>query len=223
MDVCHAYGMAVLLDVVYNHAGGDFGDESLYFFDRQKTGNNNDSQYFTDQGWAGGLVFAFWKREVRQFLIDNAKLLRGGVPHRRLPLRRGDGDRHASAAGGSARTSTGPSTPAHAKLPEIAEYWDPDQAPVLRPPDQGGAGFDAVWQAGLREAVREAIGQAAHGREAHVNLDAVRDHLYPVPNFAAAWRAVQHLENHDIVYAGHGDRVPRIAALGDSSNARSIW
>ena len=29
--------MAVLLDVVYNHAGGDFGDESLYFFDRQST------------------------------------------------------------------------------------------------------------------------------------------------------------------------------------------
>ena len=37
VDLCHVYGLAVLLDVVYNHAGGDFGDQSLYFFDRQST------------------------------------------------------------------------------------------------------------------------------------------------------------------------------------------
>ena len=38
-----------------------------------RTGDNNRSLYFTDQGWAGGLVFAYWKSEVRQFLIDNAR------------------------------------------------------------------------------------------------------------------------------------------------------
>src|SRR5262249_51997617 len=73
VDLCHVYGLAVILDVVYNHAGGDFGDQSLYFFDRAANTSNNDSLYFTDQGWAGGLVFAFWKREVRGFLIDNAR------------------------------------------------------------------------------------------------------------------------------------------------------
>ena len=35
IDLCHVHGLAVLLDVVYNHAGGDFGDESIYF----STGN----------------------------------------------------------------------------------------------------------------------------------------------------------------------------------------
>ena len=35
IDLCHLHGLAVILDVVYNHAGGDFGDESIYFFDRQ--------------------------------------------------------------------------------------------------------------------------------------------------------------------------------------------
>jgi 1,4-alpha-glucan branching enzyme len=35
IDMCHVYGIAVLLDVVYNHAGGDFGDKSIYFFDRK--------------------------------------------------------------------------------------------------------------------------------------------------------------------------------------------
>ena len=46
--------------------------QSLYFYDRLANGNQNDSLYFTDQGWAGGLVFAFWNANVRQFLIDNA-------------------------------------------------------------------------------------------------------------------------------------------------------
>jgi 1,4-alpha-glucan branching enzyme len=73
VDLCHLYGLSVTFDVVYNHAGGDFGEQSLYFFDRQFPTTNNNSLYFTDQGWAGGLVFAYWNPGVRQFLIDNAR------------------------------------------------------------------------------------------------------------------------------------------------------
>lgn len=75
VDLCHLYGLAVIFDVVYNHGGGNFDDESLFFFDRQNPGtpwDNNQSLYFTDRGHAGGLIFALWKTEVRQFLIDNA-------------------------------------------------------------------------------------------------------------------------------------------------------
>ena len=54
IDLAHIYGLAVLLDVVYNHAGGDFGDQSLYFFDRQDpAGGQRHSLYFTDVGHAG--------------------------------------------------------------------------------------------------------------------------------------------------------------------------
>src|ERR1035437_11139771 len=74
IDLCLIHGLAVVLDVVYNHAGGDFGDESMFFFDRQSTaGGNGTSLYFTDRGHAGGLVFDFGKPEVRDFLIQNAK------------------------------------------------------------------------------------------------------------------------------------------------------
>ena len=72
IDLLHLHGIAVIFDVVYNHAGGGFDDESMWFHDRQADGDNNRSLYFTDQGWAGGLVYAYWKAEVRQFLIDNA-------------------------------------------------------------------------------------------------------------------------------------------------------
>ncbi len=73
VDMCHLHGLALILDVVYNHAGGDFGDRSIYFYDRQPYGDQNQSLYFTDRGWAGGLVFAYWNNDVKQFLIDNAK------------------------------------------------------------------------------------------------------------------------------------------------------
>ncbi len=71
-DLCHLNGIAVILDLVFNHAGGGFGDRSLYFHDRQPWGGDNRSLYFTDKGWAGGKVFAYWQDPVRQFLIDNA-------------------------------------------------------------------------------------------------------------------------------------------------------
>jgi 1,4-alpha-glucan branching enzyme len=79
VDLCHLYGITVLFDVVYNHAGGfavngTGDDECLYYFDRVKNvGNNNDSLYFTDQDrGTGGLSFALWNNDVRQFLINNA-------------------------------------------------------------------------------------------------------------------------------------------------------
>jgi 1,4-alpha-glucan branching enzyme len=74
IDLCHVHGLAVILDVVYNHAGGDFGDQSMYFLDRQSTaGGNGNSLYFTDRGHAGGLVFDYGKPQVSDFLIQNAK------------------------------------------------------------------------------------------------------------------------------------------------------
>ena len=76
IDICHAYGLAVIFDAVYNHASSDLRDEqkhdeTIFFFDRQRRGDDNRSLYFTDQDHTGP-VFAFWKEEVRQFLIDNA-------------------------------------------------------------------------------------------------------------------------------------------------------
>jgi 1,4-alpha-glucan branching enzyme len=73
VDLSHLYGIAVVFDVVYNHAGGFFGDDhSIYFWDRANNGDNNQSLYCTDKGWAGGLAFALWNQDVRQFLINNA-------------------------------------------------------------------------------------------------------------------------------------------------------
>ncbi|WP_455208264.1 alpha-amylase family glycosyl hydrolase [Kaarinaea lacus] len=224
IDICHLYGIAVILDVVYNHAGRfSDDDQSIFFFDRAISGNNNESLYFTDQGWAGGLVFAYWKDEVRQFLIDNAMFF--------LDEYHVDGLRYDEVTvidnhGGWQFLQDLMSTVKYIK-PEsihIAEFWRDDPSAVIRDRNQDGAGFDAVWYPGIRSAVRGALAQSARGRDAYVNLNAVRDQLYKPHNFSAAWRAVQHLENHDLQRLGNiNDREPRIAALADPSNPRSWY
>src|SRR2546430_8518315 len=93
VDLCHLYGLAVVFDVVYNHAGGftvnnRLDNECLYYFDRvPNRGNNNDSLYFTDKDRStGGLSFALWNNDVRQFFDKQCPLLHQRIPCRRLPL-----------------------------------------------------------------------------------------------------------------------------------------
>ena len=219
VDLFHLYGIAVLFDVVYNHAGGSLDDESMYYYDRQPRGDDNRSLYFTDQGWAGGKVFAYWNQQVRQFLIDNANYF--------MTECHCDGFRYDEVTvidrfGGWNFCQNLTDTAHFVKNQSIhiAEYWNPDQTWVVKPTAQGGAGFDATWSDRLRGAVRGALGAASSGASAPVSFDAIRDNIYPPPGFSAAWRSVTHLENHDIVFAGNG---PRIAHLADGSNSRSWY
>ena len=184
IDLLHLNGIAVILDVVYNHAGGGFDDESIWFHDREQPGDNNRSLYFTDQGWAGGLVFAYWKAEVRQFLIDNAGFF--------LDEYHVDGFRFDEVTvidrfGGWSFLQDLTDTLRYRKPQAIliAEYWA-DQAAVLRPRSDAGAGFDAVVASGLRGACRATLDEVAHGRDAPVNLERIADALYP--SFGSAWR-----------------------------------
>jgi 1,4-alpha-glucan branching enzyme len=224
IDICHLYGISVILDVVYNHAGGfGDGDQSIFFFDRAVSGDNNESLYFTNQGWAGGLVFAYWKDEVRQFLIDNAIFF--------LDEYHVDGLRYDEVTvidhyGGWPFLQDLTSTAKYIKpqAVHIAEYWQDDPSWVLKDRNENGAGFDAVWYPGLRSSVRSAIAQAAQGSHTHINLEAIRNTLYKPQDFSAAWRAVQYLENHDRQRLENtNDREPRIAALADASNPRSWY
>jgi 1,4-alpha-glucan branching enzyme len=224
VDLCHLNGLAVIFDVVYNHAGGDFGDRSLWFYDRQPNGNHNNSLYFTDKGWAGGSIFAYWQAPVRQLLIDNARFL--------LEEYRADGLRYDEVSvavdhGGDrfCRDITDTLRFARPDAIQIAEYWNADRAYAVTS-TPWGLGFDAALSDRLRDGIRRAIGQAAAGSHATVNMDALRDSLYPPPGFAASWKSVHCLENHDLVrwrYEKNAPDLPRVPALADSSDHRSWY
>jgi 1,4-alpha-glucan branching enzyme len=218
VDICHHYGIAVILDVVYNHASGDIKGqpESIYFFDRAAGTNPNDSLYFTDQDHTGP-VFAFWNENVRQFLIDNAKFF---IDEYHVDGFRYDQvtviDKQNAGSGwlfcqhlNSTLAAQDPSAI------NIAEYWGPEPA-VVRPRSEGGAGFHANWHDGLRRAIRGVIGEASGGQGARIDWQPVVDQLR-APGFRDAWRAVQYVESHDEVYRDRGLRIPSLAVGGGNT------
>lgn len=218
VDICHHYGIAVILDVVYNHASGDVKGqpESIYFLDRVAGTNPNDSLYFTDQDHTGP-VFAFWNQDVKQFLIDNAKFF--------IDEYHVDGFRYdqvtvidkQNVGSGWLFCQHLNATLNHQdpSAINIAEYWGPDPA-VIRAPRHGGAGFHANWHDGLRRAIRGVIAQASGGQNSHVDWQPVVDQLH-APGFPDAWRAVQYVESHDEVYRDRGPRIPALAVGGGNT------
>lgn len=221
IDLCHLFGIAVLADVVYNHAGGPFDDQSLYFFDRSPGPDNANSQYFLRDGHAGGLVFAFWKREVRQILIDNGiSLLKeyhiDGLRYDQITVIDEHGGWFFAQDLAATLRWVKPSAL------QIAEYWGGERwRGVAAPPH--GMGFDAGYSDVLRSAVRKVVEESAGGRHAHVNLDSLKGALPFTFKDPGRWTVFQCIENHDLLDVNHGDKEPRIPALADPSNARSWY
>jgi 1,4-alpha-glucan branching enzyme len=220
IDLCHLSGIAVILDLVYNHAGGGFDDHSLWFYDRQPNGNQNHSLFFTDQGWAGGQIFAYWNDWVAQFLIDNARFfLReyriDGIRYDEVRVIENNGGREVCQHLTETVRATNPAAI------QIAEYWNSDRPSAIAAPP-GGLGFDAELGDGLRDALRGLLGQAAGGASAPIDLSAVAGSLVTPSGFGDAWRVVQMLENQDLTYAGHSGAA-RVPALADSSDTRSWY
>jgi 1,4-alpha-glucan branching enzyme len=248
VDLLHVYGIAVAFDVVHNHAGGWgqtytvpetvapggvlHGDDcSLYFWDRAKTtgadGNydNNQSLYFTDQGFVGGLAYAMWNADVRAFLHNSTlyhvkELHADGFRYDEismlLAMNRASGWEFCTEGMRAVRQ-------ANPRVLQNAEYWPGEYgapAPlIVTGADAGGLGCDAVQHDGLREAVRTAIGQAAAGAGAYVGMTGIAMSLWPA-GFAHAWQTIPCVENHDIVKVGER---PRIPSLADGSNHRSWY
>jgi 1,4-alpha-glucan branching enzyme len=231
VDICHAYGLAVILDLVFNHAGGHFGDESLWFYDRQKGSGESpeywNSLFFSDRTWAGGNVFDFQADGVRQFLIDNARFF--------LDEYRVDGFRYDEVSvidtNGYGRgwdfcqALTGTLRLHRPGALQHAEYW-PVNSWVVKEAFDGGAGYDTTLTDGLRIAVRKVLAAAASPNDDALPMTELAERLAPV-YLRDLWRGVQGIENHDLILRPKGpaelDRMERIARAADPSDPRSWW
>jgi 1,4-alpha-glucan branching enzyme len=231
VDVCHAYGLGVIVDLVFNHAGGNFGNETIWFFDRQHGMEAPlwwNSLYFSDRTWAGGVVFNFHSDPVRAFLIDNAKFF--------LDEYRADGIRfdevsvidHESHGRGwdfcQALTRT-----LRAHRPDAllhAEYWNFNPWIVRETDDANGAGFHTTMTDGSRIAMREVLAAASVPDGHSLPMTRLADQL-SLEYLRDRWRGVNSFENHDLVMqpkdAGDRNRLPRLPRVADSSNAHSWY
>lgn len=217
VEICHLYGIAVIFDVVYNHASSDLRgpeqSESIYFFDRQAGVDPRNSLYFSEKDWCGPM-FDFEKPEVRQFLIDNARFFTeeyhlDGFRYDEVTkidqLNPGNGWLFCQDLNGTLNW-VDPSAI------NIAEYWGPTPW-VVKPRSVAGAGFHAEWHNGLRISIRNVLIEAVGGRDAQVHWQPVVDQLR-APDFPEAWQAVQSLEDHDVVSAGNQQRIAALTGGG---------
>jgi 1,4-alpha-glucan branching enzyme len=222
IDVCHLYGLAVIPDVVYNHAGGGFDDQSIDHFDFPVSPNDQNSLYFSGAGSAGGRVFAFDRPDVRQFLIENASMF--------LQEYHADGLRFDEVSvmenhGGRSLCQDMTQT-LHFIRPSavlIAEYWNsPREQAIWQPPN--GMGFDLGYADGIRNAVRGVLAETRGGADAQVHLLPLQDVLGHQPQNASQAQRYNCLENHDLVLDADGDhRWPRIPVLADATDSRSWY
>ncbi|GAX37747.1 malto-oligosyltrehalose trehalohydrolase [Nodularia sp. NIES-3585] len=139
VDACHQQGIAVILDVVYNH----FGPEGNY--------TSRFAPYFTESyhtPWGSAINFDHaHSYDVRQFFIQNALYWLGEFHIDALRLDAIDaiydlGAKHFLAE--LAENVTTLSQQQGRKLYLIAES-DLNDPRIIRPPELGGYGIDAQW------------------------------------------------------------------------------
>jgi len=138
VDRAHRTGLAVILDVVYNH----FGPEGAYF-------TEFSDHYFTDRyenEWGKPINFdGKNSAPVREFIIANAGhwIDEFHVDGLRLDATQQIFD--SSSPHVLEEITRAAREAAHGREIIIVAENEPQQVKLIRPPDQGGYGMDALW------------------------------------------------------------------------------
>jgi maltooligosyltrehalose trehalohydrolase len=238
VDACHARGLAVLLDVVYNHFGpvgnysGKFGP---YFTDRHRT------------PWGGAVNFEDWgSNEVRRFFIDNALMWMRDyhIDGLRLDAVHEYVDR--SAVHFMEQLSdevTELSAKLGRRLVLIAES-DLNDPRVVKPVKAGGYGMDAQWSDDFHHALFAVLHTGGGEKGYYVDFGSIaklakslartfvldgmystyrgREHGRPVDDLSPH-QFLGYIQNHDQVgNRAIGDRVERIVGMDRAKVAAGI-
>jgi 1,4-alpha-glucan branching enzyme len=232
VDAAHGHGMAVILDVVYNHLGPD--DLPTWQFDgwfESWQGDDMGGIYFYND-WRAHTPWGHKNRpdygrpEVRKFLHDNAL---GWLEEFRLDGLRFDATNYIRNVWGRDES---PDSPANLEgwgwnlLRWINDTVDTRQpwkltiaedmqrnAWITRSTARGGAGFDTQWDAGFVHPVREAL-TTPNDRDR--DLAAVKAAV-EFPQDAQPLHRLIYTESHDEVASANGKkRLPDAIAPGQA-------
>jgi maltooligosyltrehalose trehalohydrolase len=229
VDACHGRGLAVLLDVVYNHLGPS-GNYLPNFGPYLKTGRNTWGDLVNLDGPGS--------EEVRRYIVDNALMwlrdfhidgLRLDAVHALVDSSETHLLKQLAIEVAELSASVG------RPLPLIAES-DLNDAMLITPREQGGYGLDAQWDDDVHHVLHAMLSGERHGYYADFgslpSLAKVftraffhdgtyssfrgRDHGKPVDTEQVpGWRFVTFLQDHDQVgNRAAGDRLPEITSPG---------
>ena len=224
VDECHRLGIAVIVDVVYNHFGPS--DLNLWRFDGWSENGKGGIYFYND--WRAQTPWGetrpdYGRREVREYIRDNALmwLQEFGVDGLRWDMTAFIRNAHGRNDDPGSDLPDGwtlmqwineeieESTPGAFTIAEDLQ----DNAFLTKAQKDGGAGFSAQWTAPFVHAVRTALtGIEDRSRD----MSAVRDailHRY----YLDAFERVIYTESHDEVSNGKA-RVPEEVDPGRASS-----
>ena len=225
VKAAHAHGIAVLLDVVYNHCGP--GDLDLWRFDGWADADHDGGIYFYDNERArtpwGATRPDYGRAEVQQYFRDNALFW---LNKYRLDRLRFDSVINIRNRHGQNNDSAGDLPDGWSLLQWInndiraSQPWKLTIAEDLQNNDWitkdtavGGAGFTSQWDAGFVHPVRHAIISSSDDSR---DMSAIRDALYHHYNGDALQRVI-YTESHDEVANGKS-RVPEEIWPGNAAS-----
>lgn len=215
IEQCHQRGIAVLIDVVYNHLGPDDLDQSLWQFDGYSAYEYTGGIYFYEDDnrytpW-GNTRPNYLAGEVRSFIRDNVMYW---LDEYNMDGIRMDGTAYIRERGiGEPEIPEGWSlmqwinNEIDAACPQkisIAEDMR-DNEWMTKTTGEGGAGFDSQWDAGFHHKVVAALETSSDEYRNMWDIKEAIEHLY---NNWDTQRVI-YTESHDEVGAASGKaRVP---------------
>ncbi len=212
VDRLHQAGIAVILDVVYNHFSGS--GNFLWYYDGGQIYFDNPA---VQTPW--GSQAAFWKSEVRDYFRENILhwLDEYHVDGFRMDATRYMRDNWMFPDGYPEGWSL---------MQEINDLIDrrkadalsiaeelPNDSAITQPTVAGGAGFDGQWHDQFGDDVRQEFFDAAFGDPEMWRIASAIN----APEYPDKTKLVRYVESHD-----EADDA-RLALLFDSSNPYSVW
>lgn len=209
VDAAHEKGIAVIVDVVYNHFGPS--DLDLWQFDGWSENGGGGIYFYND--WRGETPWGatrpdYGRGEVRQFIIDNVRMW---LEEYHVDGLRFDATSYIRNIFGNNNDPDNDLPDGWSLLGEInhlvhsydrAYYTiaeDLQQNPYMtKEPDEGGAGFDAQWASSFVHPIRQAMTAT---EDAARDLNTVADAISKKYNNDAFDRVI-YTESHDEVANG---------------------
>jgi 1,4-alpha-glucan branching enzyme len=216
VDAAHGHGIAVILDVVYNHFGPSDLDHSLWRFDGWEQDNGGGIYFYQDwraeSGW--GPRPDYGRPEVRQYIRDNVI---DWLSQYRLDGLRFDATASIDSADGSGTEAGAESIPDGRQLlrecnddVDASQPWKIRIAEDMRnndmitaPTSAGGVGFPAQWDPDFVASIRAAMVATDDTQRSMSSVAAAIERRY-----GDRWLSrVVFTESHDADANGH-ERLP---------------
>ncbi len=196
IDVLHGHGIAVLMDIVWNHVGPV--DNYLWYYDGGQIyfrTPNLDTQWGPQANFERGPVREYYQNSalylLEEFRIDGFRM--DGTDYMNIPPQEGAGWSLMQWFNDTLDNRFIDKIAIAEQLPN--DPW------VTRPTRLGGAGFDSQWHDAFTDNVRQALLDAAFGDP---RMWTVRDAILGGGEYLSGRYVVNYLESHDEIWPETG-------------------